>query len=123
MPHTKSLLLIEDDELTREVFTTILAGQGYCVRAVVDGQEALDFLREGSLPDCILLDLSMPGLTGRQFCTRQRHHQAWAGVPVVLISGDPKVAEEAAFLGAADYLEKACGAGSPARNHSQELPD
>jgi CheY-like chemotaxis protein len=73
---------------------------------VVDGQEALDSLRRGSLPDCILLELSLPGMTGRQFRTRPRHHQVWAGIPVVLISGGPRVAEEAAFLGAADYLRK-----------------
>jgi CheY-like chemotaxis protein len=106
MPDSKCLLVVEDDVLTREVFTTILTGQGYTVRGAADGLQALDHLREGSLPDCILLDLGLPGMTGRQFLTRQTQHQLWAAVPVVLVSGDPRVAEEAALLGAADYLRK-----------------
>jgi CheY-like chemotaxis protein len=100
------LLLVEDDGLTREALVALLEGQGYSVRSAGDGQEALAILREGSLPDCILLDLGMPGMDGRQFRSRQRHHRAWAAVPVVVISGDARVAEEAAFLGAADYLRK-----------------
>jgi CheY-like chemotaxis protein len=100
------LLLVEDDELTRQALAALLADQGYSVRAAADGQEALACLREGWQPDCILLDLHMPGMDGRQLRSRQRHHPAWADVPVVVISGDARVAEEAAFLGVADYLRK-----------------
>jgi CheY-like chemotaxis protein len=106
MPDSKNLLLVEDDEVTREALASILVGHGHSVQGVADGQEALDRLREGCLPDCALLDLVMPRMDGRQFRARQRQQQKWATIPVVVISGDTKVAEEAVFLGAADYLRK-----------------
>jgi CheY-like chemotaxis protein len=106
MPDSKNLLLVEDDEVTRQALANILVGQGYSVQGVADGQEALDRLREGWLPDCVLLDLSMPRMDGRQFRALRRQHRKWASIPVVVISADSRVAEEAVFLGAADYLRK-----------------
>jgi CheY-like chemotaxis protein len=106
MSGSKRMLVVEDDRLTRDAFATILTRQGYAVRGAADGEEALDILREGWQPDCVLLDLVMPRMDGKEFRSRQMHHQQWAAVPVVVISGDARVAEQAAFLGAADYVRK-----------------
>ncbi len=102
----KRLMLVEDDDLIREVFTALLEGQGYAVRGAGDGQDALDQLRAGPVPDCILLDLRMPRMDGRQFRARQRAHPRWASIPVLVLSSEPKVAEEAASLGVAGFLQK-----------------
>ena len=106
MSGSKSLLLVDDDRLTREAFGIVLARQGYIVRGAADGQEALDSLCSEPLPDCILLDLSMPGMSGQQFLERQQQHREWAGIPVVVVSGDARGDQEAALLGAADYVSK-----------------
>ncbi len=105
-PGQATLLLVEDDRLTRETMALLLEGRGYAVEAVGDGRAALDRLRSGPLPSCILLDLGMPGVDGRQFCAMQRHNPALAAVPVVVISAEPRAAEAAALLGADDYFRK-----------------
>jgi CheY-like chemotaxis protein len=106
MAVAKSLLLVEDDELTRTALTRLLREEGYAVRWAADGHEALECLRGGPLPDCILLDLRMPRMDGQLFLIRQQQHPSWSAVPVVLVSGDAKVGEAAALLGAADYVRK-----------------
>jgi CheY-like chemotaxis protein len=100
------VLLVDDDERTREAVAQLLRGQGYAVCGAADGHEALEVLRRAPLPDCILLDLVMPRLDGRLFMIRQKQHPRWSTIPVVLLSGCQRVAEEAALLGAADYLHK-----------------
>jgi CheY-like chemotaxis protein len=106
MSGSKSVLVVEDDERTREALTHLLRLQGYAACGAADGHEALDVLRRGPLPDCILLDLAMPRLDGRLFMVRQKRHPRWSAIPVELLSGSPRLAEEAALLGAADYLQK-----------------
>ncbi len=100
------LLIVEDDRLTREAIALLLERRGYAVEAVGDGQAALDRLRSGPVPDCILLDLGLPGVDGRQFRALQRYNPALSAVPVVVISGEPRAAETAALLGADDYFRK-----------------
>ncbi len=63
----KTLLVVEDDDLCREVLTLLLEDEGYAVEPACDGREALQRLRHGQRPDCILLDLSMPQMDGRAF--------------------------------------------------------
>jgi CheY-like chemotaxis protein len=106
MPDQKKLLLVEDDALTREVFADVLERAGYSVETAGDGRAALDSLRGGALPSCILLDLHMPRMDGRQFRARQLQDPALAHIPVIVVSGDPNVPSEAASLGAAAFLHK-----------------
>ena len=58
-PPARTVLVTEDEPDNRENLRQILEEQGYSVRGVADGQEALDSLREGPLPDLVLLDLIM----------------------------------------------------------------
>jgi CheY-like chemotaxis protein len=102
----KAVLLVEDDDLTRQVFSLVLEREGYSVLAARDGHEALDLLQAGARPDCVLLDLGLPDVDGRQLRECLRQDPAWAAIPVLLVSGDPNVAREAAALGAAGYLHK-----------------
>jgi CheY-like chemotaxis protein len=93
------ILVVEDDPNANWQFTTALAGQGYDVVAVRDGQEALVFLAAyPPPPDLILLDLVMPVLDGWQFLDLRPHPQ----VPVIVAtSTDPPEPE-----GCAGFLHK-----------------
>jgi CheY-like chemotaxis protein len=102
----KILLVVEDDDLTREMLTLLLEGEGYTVEPACDGRDALQRLRHDPRPDCILLDLAMPRMDGRQFRAWQQQVPGLASVPVVVVSAEPRAAEEAALLGAEDYLRK-----------------
>jgi CheY-like chemotaxis protein len=105
----KRLLLVEDNELTLEILAFVLRGRGYAVSAAANGREALGRLRAGPLPDCILLDLRMPVMDGRQFRANQLADPALAGIPVLLLSGLRDLPQQAAALGAAGYLRKPVG--------------
>jgi len=102
----KSLLLIEDDDLTRELITFVLESRGYAVAGAPNGLEALGLILNGYMPDCIVLDLQMPVMDGRQFRHRQLDEPVLIDIPVLLLSGERSLPREADELGAAGYLQK-----------------
>jgi CheY-like chemotaxis protein len=105
--HGKFILLIDDDIITQETVSLILAGDGFRVAAARNGADALDRLRQGALrPDLILLDLKMPVMDGCAFCQKLQQEAALSGIPLILLSAAPDVAEQAAALRAAAHLQK-----------------
>ncbi|MCU1321913.1 MAG: response regulator receiver [Acidobacteriaceae bacterium] len=70
-PKSIRLLLVEDDELTRELLAIQLAGEGYQFATVESGDAALIHLEQNpsSLPDAVVTDLQMPGLCGVELAT------------------------------------------------------
>jgi len=61
----RSVLLIDDDSVSRELFAFLLEAEGYSVRVSISGDAALQVLRAGSWqPDAVLSDMQMPGLRG-----------------------------------------------------------
>jgi CheY-like chemotaxis protein len=102
MSKAKTVLVVEDDALARDILCEILRGAGYAASGVGHGAEALEAMRRGPLPNLVLLDLLMPVMDGWQFRREQRRDPTLAHVPVVVISG----AGDAAALGAAGFLDK-----------------
>ncbi len=100
------VLLVEDDAGTRSVMKTILRFSGFEVETAADGREAFDRLRAAPKPKVILLDLTMPRMDGRQFREAQQRDPALAAIPVVLISANDDLHEQAKSLGADAYLQK-----------------
>jgi CheY-like chemotaxis protein len=100
------ILVVEDDPGSREAISLVLELQGYAVDSAANGLEALNHLQQDERPCLILLDLMMPVLDGRGFRARQRQDPALADIPVVVVSADGSVAQKAASLGAAGYLQK-----------------
>jgi CheY-like chemotaxis protein len=70
----------------RDIQVLILKEAGYTATALAGAREALDRLAELA-PDLILLDLSMPGMDGRQFLRRLRALPQWTALPVILTTG------------------------------------
>jgi CheY-like chemotaxis protein len=91
----RHILVVEDNPVASEQFAAVLAGQGYEVVAVRDGQAALEFLGANPPPDLILLDLGMPVLDGWQFLNLRPQPQ----VPVIVASSTtPELEGCAGFL-------------------------
>lgn len=103
------ILLVEDDDLTRDALTTLLEAAGYRVIAAAHGREALDRLRGDKLPFLILLDLWMPVMDGRTFRKHQLQIPSLAPIPVLLLSTEDNLSRTAASLGAAGYCPKPLG--------------
>jgi CheY-like chemotaxis protein len=81
------LLLVEDDQTSRNTLARLLAHAGYSVETAVDGLEAFEILKR-IRPQLILLDLLLPGMPGTEVLRTIRQTPAWKGIPVVLLTGD-----------------------------------
>lgn len=103
----QAILIIEDDQYTRDIYREVLEGEGYRITTADDGVEGVVKASQGTY-DLILLDMMMPKLNGISTLKelKQKHP---AHAPVVLLTNlaqDP-VVEEALALGAKGYLIKA----------------
>ena len=101
-----NILIVEDEFLIRDALTEFLEEEGYIVAGAANGQEALNFLRKGTRPDLILLDLMMPVMSGTQFLVEQQQDLALAAIPVVLLSADRNSQEKVLSSAPVEYLEK-----------------
>jgi CheY-like chemotaxis protein len=99
-----TVLLVEDDVVLRKLFTTILSVTGYRVHAVEDGFAALAKIGDG-LPDMVISDLYMPGMTGFELLSVLRRR--FPSVPVVAMSSAFSAADVPPGLAADAYYEKA----------------
>ncbi len=66
-----SILICDDEEIMRDVLGTILAGAGYKVELAKTGEEAIEAYTQRSF-DVVLMDVSMPGMTGFELLKRVR---------------------------------------------------
>jgi len=103
-----SVLVVDDDQSTRELLTEILCDEGYAVLEAVDGLAAIRAVdrERGSTakPALLLLDLRLPDVDGLGVL----HHLAAHGddVPVVAMSGSPELLTAALAAGARGILSK-----------------
>lgn len=101
------VLLVEDAPFLRYAFARLLRIEGFDVKEVNDGQEALDGLAEFR-PDLVLTDLMMPVMGGIELITRIRADSEFAAVPIVAITADvtDQAARRALQAGAVDVINK-----------------
>jgi len=81
---TPEILLVDDDVDLREVMAAALDDLGYRVREAADGHAALAML-EQSVPDVLIVDFAMPGMTGAELAKAARAR--WPDLPIVFASG------------------------------------
>ena len=104
----KSLILIVDDTPKNlQVLGSILRDSGYKVAVAQSGELALEFVQK-RLPECILLDVMMPGIDGFETCRRLKADYATRDVPVLFITAVVETSEKVrAFeIGGVDYITK-----------------
>lgn len=81
----RTVLVADDDPMTRQVLSTVLDLEEFEVVLAEDGEEALRLLREQT-PDAAVLDQMMPGMSGMQVIAALREDEATADLPVVLLT-------------------------------------
>jgi CheY-like chemotaxis protein len=86
MPAKRSVLIVEDDEDTREAVAGFLADRGLETLIARNGAEALDLLKKGVRPTLILLDLMMPVMDGWHFRKAQVGDEDLRSIPCVAMT-------------------------------------
>jgi DNA-binding NtrC family response regulator len=99
------VLVVEDEEIIRDILLKTLDEEGYKVDAVESGEEALKAL-DGQLYDIVLLDLNLPGMHGLNVLAAAPAVQTDAQFIVMTAFGTVDTAVEAMKLGAYDYINK-----------------
>ena len=100
-----TVLVVEDDAYTRDVFSIGLGHVGYRVVTAESGVEGLRAAREQS-PDVILLDLSLAGADGWEVVRCLKASAATRDIPELLVTGHPDLERRALEEGCAGYLMK-----------------
>jgi len=108
----ETILVVEDNDMMRELVIEVLQGCGYEVDAVTNGEEAIAYLADHDLPCAILLDLEMPVMNGWDFRTWQRRHAHFATIPVIIMSGVRASQPTYELLRPNAYIEKPIDFGS-----------
>ena len=85
------VVIVEDDEDIRELLTTLIELDGYQVRSVPDGEQALALVRSFQ-PACVLVDLTLPGIDGAEV-TRQLRTHIGTQLVIIAVTGSPSTAE------------------------------
>jgi DNA-binding response OmpR family regulator len=85
-PSRPRVLVIEDDQLLRKMYTSALREEGFEVIEAHNGLQAMEKATE-LLPDAIVTDLGLPGIDGFELCRRLHRTPSVSGVPIVAITG------------------------------------
>lgn len=98
---TETIAVVDDDMYINDMLKALLEDEGYNVIRAFSGGEALSLLSE-NVPDLVLLDLMMPGLSGEKVLPKIRN------IPVIVMSARADVDSKVSLLldGAADYVTK-----------------
>jgi CheY-like chemotaxis protein len=100
------ILVIEDDEYSRDALAHLLAAEGYEAQSANDGETGLAKAHEMH-PEVIVLDLNLPGIDGKQVIRMIRRDGPLRDVPILIVTGDEdRAAQSAVELGADGYLTK-----------------
>ena len=102
-----NVLIVDDDCDCRALSTEVLEIAGHQIQTGNNGEEGLLSLHDGILPDCVLLDVDMPLLTGPEMVRQMFLNDGGEeSIPILLVSGRTDLSEIAARMGTPYFLSK-----------------
>jgi two-component system cell cycle response regulator DivK len=98
------ILLVEDNEMNRDMLSRRLSRRGFAVSVAVDGQDGLDKVR-AEAPDLVLLDMDLPVIDGWEVARRLKAAGDTAGIPIIALTAHAMVGDRDRALeaGCDDY--------------------
>ena len=104
---SKTILIVEDNELNMKLFNDLLQAHGYSTVQTMDGRDAIRLARENS-PDLVLMDIQLPDIDGIQAFKKLQTFKETNGIPVIALSANAMKhqVEEVMSLGFKFYLTK-----------------
>lgn len=105
--HSARILIVEDEEPLTLLLRYNLEAEGYKVETIARGDEADTRLKEG-VPDLLVLDWMLPGLSGIELCRRLRSRPETRALPIIMLTARGEESERVRGLatGADDYIVK-----------------
>jgi len=102
-----SLLVVDDDEMNRDLLSRQLERLGHTVMVAENGRRALEAIKTHTF-DLVLLDIIMPEINGFQVLQKLKKHDSWRHIPVIMISAVDEMDSvvRCVEMGAEDYLPK-----------------
>jgi diguanylate cyclase (GGDEF)-like protein len=102
-----AILIVDDNPTNLSVLSQALKSAGFKVRVAMDGESAIEQVRE-ELPELILLDVQMPGIDGFETCSRIKADPDTRDLPIIFITAKADVESKIQGLsaGAVDYVTK-----------------
>jgi DNA-binding response OmpR family regulator len=99
------ILVVEDDQAVQKALRRLFEAEGYAVQIAPDGSSAVEMFRSVT-PSAVVLDLRLPGLSGREVCREFKQHSP--AVPIIVLSATSDVSDKVLLLelGADDYVTK-----------------
>jgi two-component system chemotaxis response regulator CheY len=103
----KRILSIDDSPSVRKLVEYTLKSKGFQAASAENGQQALELMAEEKF-DAIILDINMPRMDGLEFMKRMRANDAYASIPVIVLTTEGQEADKdkAMELGATAYIVK-----------------
>ena len=107
MSEGKRVLLVEDNDLNREMLSRRLTRAGLTIIPARDGQEALDLMRSEQ-PAVVLMDMNLPVLDGWTACRQARADESISHIPIIALTAHAMEADrqQALAAGCDDYATK-----------------
>lgn len=105
MKSSVSILIVDDEEMMRNLLEKILTREGYQVSTAEDGLAALDLIKQHPF-DLVISDMKMPRMNGFELLKAIKKDHAQTGVIIMTAYGDTYTVKDALLLGADEYITK-----------------
>ena len=102
----KTILIVDDEPDIVMAIETILEEAGYAVMSATQSESMMRHLRQGRLPDLILLDMVLAGQRGTEIAGALKRHQETRHIPILMLSAHPDAEQEASSAGADGFIPK-----------------
>ncbi|MGD0566651.1 MAG: response regulator [Candidatus Goldiibacteriota bacterium] len=108
MAEKSRILVVDDEPDIVKIVKIAMELANYEIIEAYSGEECLEKLAKGPLPNLVLLDIMMPGMSGYETCGKIRENKALNNIKVVMLTakGQKGDAEEGLKVGADDYIIK-----------------
>ncbi|MEE8578212.1 MAG: response regulator [candidate division Zixibacteria bacterium] len=105
MKSSISVLVVDDEEMMRNLLDKILSREGFRILTAADGVYALEMLEKEEV-DLIISDMKMPRMTGFELLKQVKEQHPNIGVIIMTAYGDTYTVKDALLLGADEYITK-----------------
>ncbi|MCK5591590.1 MAG: response regulator [Candidatus Pacebacteria bacterium] len=121
----KAVLILDDDKFLSDMYAVKFKEKGFNVATALDGDEALEKLKEGPEPDVVLLDLVMSDMDGFEFLKRAKNEKLTKDSKFIILSnlGQESDVKKGKDLGADGYIIKAKATPSEVVQYVTEIID